>query len=58
MGYYKKLLTSAQEGDKQAMRIIAEDYLQRGNIQKAIEWFDLCRDKLLVKELTIRLNNE
>lgn len=51
MGYYKNLLICAQEGDKEAIRTIAQDYEMKKDYKQAIKWYSDISDNTSIKRL-------
>ena len=40
MGYYKRLLTSAECGDREAIAEVADHCLARDRLERAVYWFE------------------
>ena len=45
MGLYKKLLIEAENGNRSAIRTIAEDYAKKGNHREAKNWYRKMNEK-------------
>ena len=58
MGYYKSLLTAANFGDREAMKTIAEDFENKGELKQAIKWYTESGNTSKVNKLLRRLENE
>ena len=51
MGYYKKILLMAEEGDRDAMLKVAEEYREKWDLKKAIYWYGKLNKTKEVEEL-------
>jgi len=51
MGYYKNLLIEAQEGNKEAIKTIAQDYEAKQDYIQALKWYKDISDNSSIKRI-------
>ena len=56
MGYYKSLITLAEEGNRAAILQVAEMYRDKERYQQALHWYSQINKTKEIEELTKMLN--
>jgi hypothetical protein len=51
MGYYKNLLIDAQQGSKEAIKIIAQDFERKKQYELALKWYSDISDNASIKRI-------